>query len=73
VCSKFSCVRLSHGLCACAHTHSLEGTLSAFMSCLADRKEFCYARNSYAASCSHVSEIALHYEFTLRNMILFYV
>src|SRR6218665_1965315 len=25
--SKFSCVRSSHGLCACAHVHSLEGTL----------------------------------------------
>src|SRR6218665_1335310 len=25
--SKFSCVRSSHGLCARAHTHSLEGTL----------------------------------------------
>src|SRR6218665_3512496 len=24
---KFSCVRLSHGLCARAHAHSLEGTL----------------------------------------------
>jgi len=27
VCSKFSCVCSSHGLCACAHTHSIEGTL----------------------------------------------
>jgi len=27
VCTKFSCVRLSHDLCACAHALSLEGTL----------------------------------------------
>jgi len=27
--SKFSCVRSSHDLCACAHAHSLEGTLDA--------------------------------------------
>ena len=27
VCSKYSCVRSSHDLCACAHAHSLEGTL----------------------------------------------
>ena len=25
--SKFSCVHLSHDLCACARAHSLEGTL----------------------------------------------
>jgi len=25
--SKFSCVRSFHNMCACAHTHSLEGTL----------------------------------------------
>src|SRR6218665_591335 len=27
LCSKFSCVRSSHHLCARAHVHSLEGTL----------------------------------------------
>ena len=27
MCSRFSCVRSSHGLCARAHAHSLEGTL----------------------------------------------
>src|SRR6218665_1473709 len=27
VCFMFSCVRLSHGLCALSHMHSLEGTV----------------------------------------------
>jgi len=32
VCSKFSCVRSSHDLCACTHAHDLEGTLVAIQS-----------------------------------------
>jgi len=32
--SKFSCVRLSHNLCARLHAHSLEGTLDTSWECL---------------------------------------